>query len=183
MNDVSALNYHGASLSLQRRLSHGLFFGAAYTFSKALGTSGNDQYHTGMPITTALGQTVTLPNRRQYYYGTTGSDRTHVLSVNYSYAIPSITKQKFVNAVVGNWTLSGITSASSGAAFSPSCSTTAPFPANDPTLTGMTARCQIVADPHAFTQSFYSNFNTSAFAMAPSGTFGNTGLGIFRQPT
>ena len=46
----------------------------------------------------------------------------------------------------------------------------------------MTAKCQIVADPHDFTQSFYTNFNTAAFAMAPSGTFGNTGLGIFRQP-
>jgi Carboxypeptidase regulatory-like domain len=181
-NDVSSLNYHGLSLSAQRRLSHGLFFGAAYTFSKALGTSGNDPYHTGMPILNALGQTVTLPSRRQYYYGTTGSDRTHVLSVNYSYALPSFASQKFVNAVIGNWTLSGITSASSGAAYSPGCSTTAPFPANDPTLTGMTAKCQIVADPHDFTQSFYTNFNTAAFAMAPSGTFGNTGLGIFRQP-
>ena len=82
----------------------------------------------------------------------------------------------------GKWTLSGITSASTGAPFSPACSSTAPFPANDPTLTGITARCQEVADPRAFTQSFYSNFNTAAFAMAPYGSFGNTGLGIFRQP-
>ncbi len=181
-NDLSDLNYHGVSVSAQRRLSHGFFFGAAYTFSKALGTSGSDAYHTGMPITTALGQTVTLPNRRQYYYGPTGSDRTQVLSVNYSYALPSFTKQKLVHAVFGNWTLSGITSASSGAPFSPSCSTTAAFPANDPSLTGMTARCQQTADPRAYTQSFYTNFNTAAFVMAPAGSFGNTGLGIFRQP-
>ena len=182
-DDLSDLNYHGVSISAQRRLSHGLFFGAAYTFSKALGTSGTDPYHTGQPITNALGQTVTLPNRRQYYYGPTGNDRRHVLSVNYSYALPSFTRQKVVHGVLGNWTLSGITSASTGAPFSPGCSTTAPFPANDPTLTGMTARCQEVADPRAFTQSFYTNFNTTAFVMAPSGSFGNTGLGIFRQPT
>jgi hypothetical protein len=187
-NDLSDLNYHGASISLQRRLSHGLFFGASYTFSKALGTSGtSDPYHTGKPITNALGQTVTLPNRRQFYYGPTSNDRTHVLSVNYSYALPSFTKLKVVHGVLGNWTLSGITSASSGAPFSPSCSTTAAFPANDPTLTGLTgataARCQEIADPRAFTQSFYTNFNTAAFAMAPYGSFGNTGLGIFRQPT
>jgi predicted RecA/RadA family phage recombinase len=88
-NDVSDLNYHGLSVSLNRRLSQGLFFGGSYTFSKALGTSGNDQYHTGKPITTALGQTVTLPNRRQFYYGPNSTDRTHVLTVNYSYAFPS----------------------------------------------------------------------------------------------
>jgi hypothetical protein len=181
-DDLSDLNYHGVSISAQRRLSHGFFFGAAYTFSKALGTSGNDQYHTGQPITNALGQTVTLPNRRQFYYGLTSTDRTNVLSVDYSYALPSFTKQKLVNGVFGNWTLSGLTSASSGAAFSPSCSSTAAFPANDPTLTGMTARCQEISDPRAFTQNFYSNFNTAAFAMAPYGSFGNTGLGIFRQP-
>lgn len=181
-DDLSDLNYHGASVSVQRRLSHGLFFGAAYTFSKALGTSGNDLYHTGKPITNALGQTVTLPNRRQFYYGPTTTDRTNVLSVNYSYALPSVTREKIIDSVLGKWTLSGITSASSGAPYSPSCSSTAPFPANDPTLTGLTARCQEVADPRAFTQSFYSNFNTAAFAMAPYGTFGNTGLGVFRQP-
>jgi hypothetical protein len=189
-NDLSDLNYHGLSISAQKRLSHGLFFGASYTFSKALGTSGagfggagTDQYHTGKPITTALGQTVTLPNRRQWYYGPTGNDRNHVLTVNYSYAFPSITKEKLVNGVLGNWTLSGITAASSGAAFSPSCSSLAGFPANDPTLTGLTARCQIVADPRAFTQTFYTNFNAAAFTMAPYGTFGNAGLGIYRQPT
>jgi len=182
-DDLSDLNYHGVSVSAQRRLSQGLFFGVSYTFSKALGTSGFDPYHTGEPIMNALGQTVTLPDRRQFYYGPLNTDRTNVLTVNYSYVLPSFTKQKLVDGVFGKWTLSGITSASSGAAFSPSCSSTAPFPANDPTLTGLAARCQESADPRAFTQSFYTNFNTAAFAMAPYGTFGNTGLGIFRQPS
>ena len=183
-DDLSDLNYHGVSVSGQRRLSNGLFFGASYTFSKALGTSGNsDLYHTGKPITNGLGQTVTLPNRRQFYYGPTSTDRRNVLSVNYSYVLPSFTKQKLVDGVFGKWTFSGITSASSGAPYSPGCSSTAAFPANDPTLTGLAARCQEVADPRAFTQGFYSNFNTAAFAMAPYGTFGNTGLGIYHQPT
>ncbi len=182
-NSLSDLNYHGLSATAQRRLSNGFFFGASYTFSHALGTSGYDPYHIGMPITNALGQTVTLPSRRQFYYGPTGTDRRHVFTVNYSYALPSVTHQKVVNGVLGNWTLSGITSASTGAPFSPSCSSTAPFPANDPTLTGLAARCQLTGDPHAFTQSFYSNFNTSAFAMAPYGSFGTTGLGIFHQPS
>jgi hypothetical protein len=182
-DDLSDLNYHGLSLSGQRRLSHGLFFGASYTFSKALGTSGYDPYHTGMPITTALGQTVTLPTRRQFYYGPTTTDRSQVLTVNYSYALPSFTKNKLVDGVIGKWTLSGITSASTGAPYSPSCSTTAPFPYNDPTETGSTARCLEVGNPKAFTQSFFQNFNTAAFAMAPLGTWGTTGLGILRQPT
>jgi hypothetical protein len=39
-----------------------------------------------------------------------------------------------------------------------------------------------VADPQQFTQDFYHKFNTAAFALAPTGTFGNTGVGVLRQP-
>ncbi len=63
---------------------------------------------------------------------------------------------------------------------------------SDPSLSGVGAwtaanpigaRCQQVADPNNFQKSFYTNFNTSAFTVAPAGTFGNIGLGILRQPS
>jgi hypothetical protein len=43
-------------------------------------------------------------------------------------------------------------------------------------------RCQEVADPSKYSHDFYNNFNTSAFTLAPVGSFGNTGLNILRQP-
>jgi hypothetical protein len=181
---LSSLNYNSAQLLLQHRVSRGLFFSVAYTFSKALGSTSPDAYHTGLPIVNEFGQTVTLPNDRQDFYGPTTSDHTHVLAVNYAYSFPKLEAgPKALKAVVNGWTLTGTPYVQSGAPVSPSCSSTAAFPTNDPTETGQTARCQEVADPRAFNQSFYSNFNTAAFALAPLGSFGNTGLGIYREPT
>lgn len=83
-----------------------------------------------------------------------------------------------------------MTSFSTGAAVSPTCATTASFPANDPTWTGGTVRCQVAGDWKSYTQGFYTNFNTAAFAFPTGGTaaspqpnFGNAGLGIMRQPS
>jgi hypothetical protein len=180
---LSSVNYNSLQFSASRRSSHGLFYSVAYTFSKALGSTSPDPYHTGMPVSNEFGQSVTLPSARQFFYGPTTLDRSQVLAVNYSYLLPKTSHGfKALRAVINDWTLSGTTLAQTGAPVSPSCTSTAAFPASDPTQTGQTARCQEVADPRAFTQSFYSNFNTAAFAMAPLGSFGNTGLGIFRQP-
>jgi hypothetical protein len=180
---LSTLNYHSAQLTVIRRASHGLFYSVAYTFSKALGSTSPDAYHTGKPITNVFGQQVTLPDARHWNYGPTAIDRTHVLAVNYSYSFPKASLRfKPFNAVINGWTLSGTTLAQTGAPVSPSCSSTAAFPANDPTETGQAARCQEIADPRAFTQNFYNNFNTGAFTLAPTGSWGNTGLGILRQP-
>ena len=181
---LSSLNYNSVQATLSRRAARGLFYSVAYTFSKGLGSTAPDAYHTGMPLVTGLGQTITLPTARQFLYGPTTLDRSQVLAVNYSYLLPKTTRAfAALRAVINGWTLSGTTLAETGAPVSPSCSSTASFPANDPTLTAQTARCQEVANPRAFTQSFYTNFNTTAFAMAPQGTWGNTGLGIFRQPS
>jgi hypothetical protein len=107
-----------------------------------------------------------------------------VLSVNVSYAIPALTQYgRVVKGALGGWTLTGTSIGTTGAPFSPSCASTAPFPLNDPSLSGGGHRCQETADPRAFTQSFESNFNTAAFGMPATGSWGNTGLGIFRQPS
>jgi outer membrane receptor protein involved in Fe transport len=180
---LSSVNYNSLQFTASRRSSHGLFYSVAYTFSKALGSTSPDAYHTGMPIVDEFGHSVTLPSARQFFYGPTTIDRTHVLAVNYSYLLPKTSRGfKALRAVINDWTLSGTTLAQTGAPVSPSCSSTAAFPVNDPTLTGQAARCQEIANPGNFTQSFYSNFNAAAFAMAPVGSWGNTGLGILRQP-
>jgi hypothetical protein len=180
----SAVNYHGLQTSINHRLTHGLTFGAAYTFSKALGTQGLDPYN----------------NSPHYYYGPLLQDRTHLFTWNFAYQLPTPgTGVKAVKALLGNWTLSGIGIVTTGAPANPVCSSSAAFPYSDPTETGASAmtinssgvssgvsggyRCDVTGNPKAFTQNFYNNFNTTAFGMATIGTFGNAGLGILRQPT
>ena len=170
----SAVNYNGLQASVQHRLTHGLAFGAAYTFSKALGVQGLDPY----------------TNQRKWYYGPLQQDRTHLFSWNYAYSIPNpVSTIKGLREVFGNWTISGIGIVTTGAPTTPTCSSTAAFPASDPSLTGIGTnsisgvRCYEVQDPKSFTHDFYHNFNTSAFGLAPIGTFGNVGVGILRQPT
>jgi hypothetical protein len=187
----SDLNYHALQMSVQRRLSHGLQFGAAYTFSKALGTQGWDPYHKA----------------REWYYGPLSQDRTHNLSINYSYNLPGL-KSGFARHLVNNWVISGITAYQSGAPVTPTCNVQGgTYADSDPSLsglgvyatngtgsfrnagpgayygTGFGARCRQVADPHNYTQNFYTHFNTSAFVMPTLGTYGNIALGTMHQPS
>jgi hypothetical protein len=170
----SAVNYNALQLSAQHRLTHGLAFGAAYTFGKALGVQGSDPY----------------TKARQWYYGPVDTDRTQVLTWNFAYTIPTLGAQsKVIKALFGNWMVTGIGIVTTGKAVTPTCSSTAAFPYSDPSLTGIGTnsisgvRCQEVANPKSFTQDFYNNFNTAAFGLANIGTFGNVGVGILRQPT
>ena len=184
---LSSVNYHALQLQAQHRFSRGLQFGAAYTFSKALGTCGAVALN-------GSGCTIGDPwhKLRQWYYGALPWDRTQVASVNFSYKIPSFTGNKIAKAIAGDWTMSGIAAFQTGAPVTPDCSSLSAGPANsDPSLSGVGAysatnpggaRCQVVGDPKAFNKDFYNTFNTSAFTLAPAGTFGNVGIGVLRQP-
>ncbi|MBI2151093.1 MAG: hypothetical protein HYU27_10890, partial [Acidobacteria bacterium] len=68
-------NYNGLQVSANRRAGRGLQFGASYTWSKALGTS------TGH-----------LTDTRGANYGLLGLDRSHGLTFNYIYDIPSLVR-------------------------------------------------------------------------------------------
>jgi hypothetical protein len=183
---LSSVNYNGLQLGAQHRMSHGLQFGASFVFSKALGTCG--------AASNASGCTIGDPyhSYRNWYYGPMPWDRTKVFNLNWAYRIPGFSTNRLAKAVLNNWTISGITSFQTGAAATPDCSSVSAGPANsDPSFSGVGvwsasnpagARCQQVADPNNFQKSFYTNFNTSAFTLAAPGTYGNTGLGILRQP-
>jgi hypothetical protein len=167
-NSLSSLNYNALQVQVQHRLSRGLQFGAAYTFSKALGTQGLDNYHS----------------QRQWFYGPLASDRTHILAINYTYALPGVgSRLGPAKHVFSHWNFSGVTIFQTGAPVTPACSSLSPGPANsDPSLSGGGARCQVVADPNDYQHTFFTNFNTGAFTVAPPGTFGNIGLNTLRQP-
>jgi hypothetical protein len=165
---VSSVNYHALQLAAQHRMTHGLQFGATYMFSKSLGTQGWDPYNS----------------TRGWYYGPNAFDRSHVANFSWTYRIPGFSNNRVIKAVANNWTISGIASFQTGAPATPTCTSTSSGIANsDPSLSGVTARCQQIGDPKDFTKSFYTNFNTAAFTLAAPRTFGTTGLGILRQPS
>ena len=100
-------NYNSLQVSAQRRFSHGLTFGAAYTWSKALTTASSD------------GEWVDSFNSRLIDYRAADFDRRHVLAINYVYDLPNVTKHfsgpKWLSYVTDNFQVDGFVQAMSGA--------------------------------------------------------------------
>ena len=185
-----SLNYNAMQLSVQRRLSHGLQLGVAYTLSHANGITGWDYY------TELLGGQDGLNQR---YYGPTTNDRTHNLVFNYSYNIPTFSKVAVLKQIVSDWQVSGVTQLLSGTALTPTCglqSGVAGVYNTDPTLSGGTLRCQMtgqsltdfVADSSKPVEE-QLHFNPAAYTRvriangATVGAFGDEPTGQLRNPT
>ena len=98
-------NYNSLQVSLQRRFSKGLTFGAAYTWSKSLTTAQDDEDKQN-PVNALLD------------YRAAGWDRTHVFAANYVYDLPGIAKHfggpKWLSYLTDNYQLSGVTNFMSG---------------------------------------------------------------------
>jgi hypothetical protein len=104
IDNAGSSTYHSLQLNLNRRLSHGLLFGVAYTWSKSLDYGSDQSYQ--------------LPD---YYnprtnYGPSDFDIPNTLVVNYVWDIPygNNIDNRFVKGTLGNWQVSGTTQAQSG---------------------------------------------------------------------
>ena len=86
-------NYHGAQFSLTQRLSQGLHFNAAYTWSKSIDTSSTDPGSTagsGKPDVPNTGFVVQGDLRNlEANRAVSDFDRTHRFSLNFVYDIPT----------------------------------------------------------------------------------------------
>lgn len=111
--------YHAAQVSVTKRLSRGLQFNAAYTFSKSIDNASAD------PGSTAGGGKPDLPNvgftAQGNAFDTNANravsdfDRTHRFSLSFVYDIPSFgSKSKFLTG----WRISGFGQAQSGVPYS-----------------------------------------------------------------
>ena len=149
-------NYNALTVAAQRRLSHGLLFGAAYTWSRAMGLGSYN------PV---------VPNNQSWNYGPQAFDRRQNFQFNYSYDFPNLGKRfnsKVLGVVVDHWTLSGITSIQTGAPFSPG------FNINGTSIdyTGtpdVSARLNVVGNPFQNVPAG-DYFNPAAFAPPALGT-------------
>ena len=170
---AASSNYHSLQSRFERRFSRGFSFGVAYTWSKVLGiASGYNEASTS------------YFDFRTREYGPLDFDRSHVFALNYIYDLPKLGQKlgsKWLGVVTDNWTVSGVTSFSSGAPFMPTFTTTY---TTDITGSSEGPRITVVgkAPLSKDEKTFQRNFNTQAFALTPVGSFGNAAPGILRQP-
>lgn len=166
-------NYNGLQVGLNRRFSHGVLFGVAYTWSKTLGYGSLD--FDSLPR---------YRPRRVWTYGPTFFDQTHMFVVNYVWALPKLSAvlpNPVIRHLFDNWELSGVTNFSSGLPQGISLATT---DGADITGGGDGERTVILGPVQLDTgrRSFSRWFNTDAFARPAKGDPGNAPLRPYRGP-
>jgi hypothetical protein len=101
-------NFDALQAQVRKRMSFGLQLTGSYTWSHSLDEqSGDGLFFTGNnPLTPRAN------------YASSDFDQTHVLLVNYSYAIPTVTKSEGAGRFVNGWVIGGQTVAESGQPYS-----------------------------------------------------------------
>jgi hypothetical protein len=169
MENGGVSNYNAFQFTIERRLSSNLSFVANYTFSKNLDNESAD-----------VQLTVTNPDPfvPNFNYGRSDLDATHNFSFWTVYNLPVLKNApKLVRTAFGGWQTTGIWTWRTG------------FPLNilsgqDRSLSGIALdRADLVLpDPTVASPSLNQWFNTSAFALAAPGTFGNSPRNLLNAP-
>ncbi len=164
-------NYNSLQVSLRKRFSYGLSFGASYTWSKTLN-------YGDAPAS------FTIPAYLRRNYGPAGYDRAQMLVVNHTWELPFGTGRQLLNRgmasrLVGGWQLNGILMLDSG---TPVNITTDAGPCACP---GNGNFANVAGTPHTIggvgPGQFW--FTRSAFAVPAANTFGNGGRNTVRGPS
>jgi hypothetical protein len=167
--------YEAFQLHLEQRFSRGLTFGASYTYSSYLSDAGNPNGSGNSDIQNHLCIACN--------WGPTPDDLKHVLSINHVYELPFGRDRTHLTHgplayVLGDWNLSGIWSAQSGAHFTPVLGTNVSNSAG-----GGTQRPNRIANGNLTSgQTINHWFDTTAFVAPSQYTFGNSGTGILTGP-
>jgi hypothetical protein len=155
-------NYNSLQVAVQRRIATSIFFGVAYTWSKALGTGSADTDFARID-----------QYNRTANYGPTTFDRRQNLAFNYVYTLPGILKsQRAIYAATSNWQLSGSTRFVSGDPITPGFSING---VSNALLTGSFtegARIGLTGNPQTTTRDPYHVLNPAAFAAPRPGSLG-----------
>jgi hypothetical protein len=168
--DAYSSNYHSFQAKFERRFSAGATFVSGYTWAHTIqccsGAQDNNDLHTG-------GR------------GNASFDIRHRLVNSYSYELPIGKGKYFFSGLSGvasmlasGWQVAGITTFSTGQALTPSVSGDIPG-------TGVNSvHPNRIADgvlPHG-ERGPSRWFDTSAFTIPATGTYGNAGVGILHAP-
>lgn len=185
---LGTYKYDSLQAKLDRRFSHGVQVGVAYTFSKNMGIAGNED-GDGSP---AIG----IPQYYALNWARTTLDRTHNLQIHSIAELPFGRSKKWMSqgfgaAILGGWQINGVASMYTGQPFSISA------PGTSLNAPGNTQRADLVKptvaklggagpgqkfyDPTAFAEVTEVRFGTAGFNLLNSpGTF-NVDAGLFRS--
>ncbi len=195
LQSVGTSDYHGGQFSLTKRLSRGLQFNMAYTFSKAIDIMSSD------PGSTAGGGKPDVPNTGFIAQGSaydlnanrgpSDFDRTHRFSTNFVWEIPTGESN---SRWARGWSISGFFQAQSGSPFTVFASepeignvsqyTSTTRGAGGLLRLGFGRPNTTCTSDQAISSASTSNLNvidSSCFSSA-LGLFGNLGRNTFRGP-
>ena len=184
--------YNGLQATLTQRLSHGVQFKAAYTFSKTLDDlpTSSPNLFTGSTGYTSVwgGLLIADQNKRRTSWGISDFDRKQRLVLSYQWQLPQVhSGSAALRAALNGWQLSGVTVLQGGNALTV-------YDVNSGTIYGMyygpaerNASSSVAVATHGSNKSRLNNWiNSSAFtdpeAIGDGYGFGNSGRGIVRGP-
>lgn len=99
-------NYNGLQVQVNRRYTRGFQYGLAYTYSKSFDYANDDSSDVSYPRP-----------YKDFNYAPSDFDQTHILTVNYIYDVPGLSRKwnnRFVKTLFDNWQISGTTSYATG---------------------------------------------------------------------
>jgi hypothetical protein len=189
--NVGSASYQAGQVEVAHKLSHGLSFQANYTFAKDISDAQGSDAPTVFASEEAYA--VEIANRfnlRSDRGNVVGTPRQRLL-LSGVYQLPFgagrlWNKSGYLNAVLGGWDLSTVTTIQTGQWLTPSMS-----PALDQSNTDMVTRSGggAIARPDCVGnstagQSRQNFYNINAFVPTPAGAgrFGNCGVGILEGP-
>ncbi|MGH9840446.1 MAG: TonB-dependent receptor domain-containing protein, partial [Blastocatellia bacterium] len=167
-------SYHALQFKFRRRFSGGLQFLTAYTWSKSL-----DDYSSVAGFLNLQNPGYTNNNKRFLDKSLSAQDIPHRLVINYQWELPFgkgkrlLNRDGVVNALLGGWSLNGITTAQSGVPISISsvANTTNSFGGGQrPDATGVSSKTEGSAKDRSRLW-----INPAAFANPPRYQFGAVG--------
>ena len=202
--------YHALQVNVAKRLTHGIEFQAAYTWSKSL----DDTEDMGQIESSPGCATGTDPWDRKVSYGPSCFDATNNLRINVMYHFPTFHGNRLVAKVANGWWVGNIVSLQSGYPFTPllsanrsrngigvgpysdyanvntAASIAATFPS---TCTSMPGQPPAGANPCQYTPIPFNSktvntgkpnqwFNPAMFSLGPVGELGNASRDMLRGP-
>jgi hypothetical protein len=173
--------FHSLQTRIERRLSSGFTLTGFYTFSRNIGDTGG---FSGAGNAPGSPQGFQNPLNRRLEKSLDDQHQKHRFVASYLYELPFGRNRRFggnwgapVDAVLGGWTLGGITTLGSGM---PQGVTVQGNPAN----TGDPNRPNVVGNPilSSGERTLDRFFNTAAFVPNPAFTYGNAARNVLEQP-
>jgi hypothetical protein len=120
---IAPANYHALQVSLHHRMSHGVQFDLNYTFSKSIDISSNSERVAPGSSSSLLEPNSNIINAWDplNQRGVSSFDATHQFNANWIYEMPfgrgraiGRDSNRFVDAFIGGWQLSGLFRLTSG---------------------------------------------------------------------